>query len=108
MHCEGNKLPPSWWFRGGRYEEERGRERKFLLVLSSLKCLEKSLPVKYIVVVFFFLTFVYVLNILHVKRRDTFPKRNKGRDDTRDEEKSLLPSDSEGEEDVEGPPKGNL
>ncbi|KAK2547293.1 hypothetical protein P5673_032821, partial [Acropora cervicornis] len=42
------------------------------------------------------------------KRRDTFPKRNKGRDDTRDEEKSLLPSDSEGEEDVEGPPKGNL
>ncbi|XP_015755594.1 PREDICTED: myosin-10-like isoform X3 [Acropora digitifera] len=39
------------------------------------------------------------------KRRDTFPKRNKERDDWRDEEKSLLPNDNEGEEDVEGPPK---
>ena len=101
-------MPPSWCFRGGRYEEERGWERKFLLALSSLKCLVKSLPVKYIVVVFFFLMFIYVLNILHVKRRDTFPKRNKGRDDTRDEEKSLLPSDNEGDEDVEGPLKVNL
>ncbi|XP_015755609.1 PREDICTED: uncharacterized protein LOC107335141 [Acropora digitifera] len=38
-------------------------------------------------------------------RRDTFPIRNKERDDTRDEEKSLLPSDNEGEEDVKEPPK---
>lgn len=56
---------------------------------------------------YFFLD-VYVLNILHVKRRETFPKRNKGRDDTRDEKKSQLPSDNEGEEDVEEPPKVNL
>lgn len=39
------------------------------------------------------------------KRRETFPKRNKGRDDPRDEEKPLLPSDNEGEEGVEEPPK---
>ena len=52
--------------------------------------------------------FVYVLNILHVKRRHTFSIRSKGRDDTRDEEISLLPSDNEGKEDVEGPPRVNL
>ena len=49
-----------------------------------------------------------MLNILHVKRRDTFPKRNKERDDWRDEEKLLLPNDNEGEEDVKEPPKVNL
>ena len=49
-----------------------------------------------------------MLNILQVKRRDTFPKRNKERDDWRDEEKSLLPNDNEGEEDVKEPPKVNL
>ena len=47
-----------------------------------------------------------------MKRRHTFPKGSKGRnvtvhDDTRDEELSLVASDSEGEE-VEEPPKVNL
>ena len=102
MHCERNKLPPSGWFRGGRYEEEMGRKKNFRRTIfsqmfSQIRCS-----------CLFFLMFVYVLIILHVKRRETFPKRNNGRDDTRDEEKSLLPSDNEGEEDVEGPPKVNL
>ena len=60
-----------------------------------------------------FLIFVYVFNILHVKRRHTFPKGNKGRDvtehdDTRDEKISLLTRDSKGGEEVEEPPKVNL